>query len=173
MYSADFCISFLVKIRKKGLKILKRRRLSLIFLYNVRGNVFFCFTRDNVSMMTGWNASVISCVELILFKDKRIKSREGKKPVDERESIWVGLFCGTHTKKKKSQEMVFWKKTWAFNAAGGSSPRFHRRRPPREDEKEEVAVFLSLFFFTCCCCCCCCCIILPSSSFCTVYERGV
>lgn len=147
MYSADFCISFLVKMRKKGsedVMTLKRRRLNLIFLCNV----FFCFTRDNVSMMTGWNASVIFCVELIWFKDKRIKSWGGKKPVDERESILVGLFCGTHTKKKKSQEMVFWKKTWAFNAAGG---RFFSPFPPtttatRRREGRSCGLPLSFLF---------------------------
>jgi len=104
-------------------------------------------------------------VELISFKDNRKKKESNLWTKWRKESISVELFSGTHTKQEKSPEMGFWKKTWAFNAAGGSSPRFHWRQPPREDEEEEVAVLLSLFTYCCC--------ILPSSWFCTVYERRV
>jgi hypothetical protein len=142
MYSADFC-SFPFGQNEKKVerwKGWKRQRLILVL---ARENVFKWW-RDKMP--------VSFCVESISLKDKRNLKKLSlgrNKGGGRRESIWVELFSGTHTKQHKSQKKwVFKKENVSVQRSGRFfSARFHRRRrPPREDEEEEVAVFLSFFF---------------------------
>ncbi len=146
MYSADFC-SFPFGQNEKKVerwKSWKRQRLILVL---ARENVFKWW-RDKMPVSFLCRVDFIERQKnLGTWRSWEVESRT--KRGGRRESIWVELFSGTHTKQHKSQKKwVFKKENVTVQRSGRFfSARFHRRRPPREDEEEEVAVFLSLFFY--------------------------